>query len=278
MGKHSDSRPSLAENLVAAARAVGGKKKGRHSGEQPSTATGILRTVKRRPVLAGLLVPAAAGMALVVGGVTLSPDNGGGDNQVVTAATSPEASESATAEASASASPEASESKAPKTPEQKNDGINAAASAKPTPKPSPSKSSSSSSSPEESDGGSSSKAGGVSDAPCDISPSIESGLTANAKKAYRAVCAEFPDEISSIGGARSDPGSDHNGGQALDIMTESAGGKKIREYLIANASELNAKYVIHEQRIWMPGSGWKGMEDRGSATQNHMDHVHLSVN
>jgi hypothetical protein len=37
--------------------------------------------------------------------------------------------------------------------------------------------------------------------------------------------------------------------------------------------------VIWRQRIYdMRGSGgWRQMEDRGSVTQNHYDHVHVSV-
>jgi hypothetical protein len=39
-------------------------------------------------------------------------------------------------------------------------------------------------------------------------------------------------------------------------------------------------YIIYRQRIWdvrMPSSGWVPMEDRGSITANHYDHVHISV-
>jgi hypothetical protein len=39
-------------------------------------------------------------------------------------------------------------------------------------------------------------------------------------------------------------------------------------------------YVIYEQKIWQAGnptSEWKVMPDRGSATANHYDHVHVSV-
>jgi hypothetical protein len=35
--------------------------------------------------------------------------------------------------------------------------------------------------------------------------------------------------------------------------------------------------VIWEQRIWQPSSGqWVAMNDRGSVTENHYDHVHIS--
>lgn len=39
-------------------------------------------------------------------------------------------------------------------------------------------------------------------------------------------------------------------------------------------------YIIYRQRIWdvrMASSGWVPMEDRGSITANHYDHVHISV-
>ena len=48
----------------------------------------------------------------------------------------------------------------------------------------------------------------------------------------------------------------------------------------ANAARLGIMYVIYRQHIWdvrMPSSGWRPMEDRGSITANHFDHVHISV-
>nr|WP_257910083.1 hypothetical protein [Janibacter limosus] len=45
-----------------------------------------------------------------------------------------------------------------------------------------------------------------------------------------------------------------------------------------NAGSLNIKYIIWQQRIWFPNGSSKMMSDRGSATQNHYDHVHVSVN
>ena len=54
-------------------------------------------------------------------------------------------------------------------------------------------------------------------------------------------------------------------------------GDAVAAYAIANAGRLNIKYVIWKPRIWLPGSGWRGMADRGSPTQNHFDHVHISV-
>jgi uncharacterized protein YraI len=121
---------------------------------------------------------------------------------------------------------------------------------------------------------------GVSDAPCPINPEIESDLTANAAAVYRAVCAAFEDTVSSFGGYRSGDGGDHGSGRALDVMVSGDPGWEIARYVQANAAELNVTYVIYQQQIWMagdPASAWEWMEDRGSATANHYDHVHVSV-
>ena len=49
----------------------------------------------------------------------------------------------------------------------------------------------------------------------------------------------------------------------------------ISDYIIENNNALVIEYVIWDQRI-NSGSGWEGMEDRGGATANHEDHVHIS--
>ena len=84
--------------------------------------------------------------------------------------------------------------------------------------------------------------------------------------------------IGSVGGVgqRSGP-SDHPRGLALDFMTYSDQGKgdRLVNYLVPNAGHFGVKYIIWKQRI-NSGSGWKGMEDRGSVTANHFDHPHVS--
>ena len=82
----------------------------------------------------------------------------------------------------------------------------------------------------------------------------------------------------SIGGYRAGDSGDHGAGKAADIMVDNfAEGDAIAAFVMAHAGELNVKYVIWKQRIWHPGGGWKAMADRGSPTQNHMDHVHITV-
>lgn len=103
------------------------------------------------------------------------------------------------------------------------------------------------------------------------------GLGANAQQVYSAVRTQFPD-MTNIGGYRAGDPGDHGSGNAVDIMVTGARGDQVASWLQANAGQLNIKYIIWEQRIWMPGGSWRMMEDRGSATQNHYDHVHVSVN
>ncbi|MGW4127951.1 hypothetical protein [Amycolatopsis japonica] len=81
-----------------------------------------------------------------------------------------------------------------------------------------------------------------------------------------------------IGGVGSRPNaSDHPAGLALDFMTlqDQGLGDRIAGYLQQNAPRLLVKYLIWKQRI-NDGSGWDPMEDRGSITANHFDHVHTS--
>jgi uncharacterized protein YraI len=121
---------------------------------------------------------------------------------------------------------------------------------------------------------------GVSDASCSISSSIESHLTSNARSVYRAVCAAFGGSVSSFGGYRAGDGGDHGSGRAVDIMVSGDPGWDIARYVQTHAGELDVTYVIYEQQIWLAGnptSQWKPMDDRGSRTANHYDHVHVSV-
>ncbi|MGO4242986.1 ligand-binding protein SH3, partial [Janibacter sp. RAF20_2_2] len=102
------------------------------------------------------------------------------------------------------------------------------------------------------------------------------GLGPNAQKVYSAVRTQFPD-MTNIGGFRAGDPGDHGSGNAVDIMVTGSRGDQVASWLQANAGQLNIKYLIWKQRIWLPGSGWRPMEDRGDPTQNHFDHVHVSV-
>lgn len=120
-------------------------------------------------------------------------------------------------------------------------------------------------------------ASGLSMAPC-ADDGVESGLTDAAVYVFRSVCNAFP-EIYDVGGYA--PRGEHSGGKALDLMISDVdAGLALAEFLRTNAAELNLYNVIYRQRIFTPergGEGWRGMEDRGSPTANHMDHVHVAA-
>lgn len=54
-------------------------------------------------------------------------------------------------------------------------------------------------------------------------------------------------------------------------------GDALAAYALAHMDDFGVMYVIFRQR-YNDGTGWDPMEDRGSITQNHYDHVHVSFN
>lgn len=101
------------------------------------------------------------------------------------------------------------------------------------------------------------------------------GLGYNAQGVYSAIVAQFGQ--LNMGGYRAGDSGDHGAGRAVDVMVDSATGDAVAAFLQAHAGELNINYLIWQQRIWYPGGGWQWMADRGSITENHYDHVHISV-
>lgn len=114
-------------------------------------------------------------------------------------------------------------------------------------------------------------------ATCSNGTTVPSGVSPNIAAVHQAVCANFP-EITTYGTLRSD--GEHAQGIAVDIMVSGDRGQEVADFVRANASELGVNYVIHAQQIWsVPRSseGWRFMEDRGSVTANHYDHVHVTT-
>ena len=119
---------------------------------------------------------------------------------------------------------------------------------------------------------------GITSAPCPDGSSTESGLSSRAVTLYRSACNAFP-ALSSYGGL--DAHGEHSTGNAIDFMvTDPALGQALADWARAHASELGIHDIIWAQHIWTPvraGEGWRSMSDRGSATANHYDHVHIMV-
>ena len=115
-------------------------------------------------------------------------------------------------------------------------------------------------------------------APCPSGSGMEAGLQPDTIRVHRAVCAQFPEIVRYIGKGG---GGEHATGRAVDIMLGGSGsGDAIAAFCQAHARELGISQVIYRQRIWTvqrSGDGWRHMPDRGSATANHMDHVHVTT-
>jgi hypothetical protein len=119
--------------------------------------------------------------------------------------------------------------------------------------------------------------GGDVNATCTNGSSVPSGVSPNIVAVHEAVCANFP-EITSYGTFRGD--GEHAEGLAVDIMVSGDRGWEVAEFVRAHYSELGVNYIMYSQRIWSvdrSSEGWRYVEDRGSATANHYDHVHVTT-
>ena len=105
--------------------------------------------------------------------------------------------------------------------------------------------------------------------------------------------AAFKEEIANLFGTTSFSGyrpgdsGDHGKGLAIDFMVPESSelGDKIAEYAIQNMASRGISYIIWKQRFYAPfdskygpANTWNPMPDRGSVTENHYDHVHVSMN
>jgi len=93
--------------------------------------------------------------------------------------------------------------------------------------------------------------------------------------------------ITSFSGYRPGDSGDHGRGLAIDFMVpvSSALGDQIAEYAVKNMASRGINYIIWKQRFYAPYDSkygpaytWNPMPDRGSVTENHYDHVHVSMN
>ena len=93
--------------------------------------------------------------------------------------------------------------------------------------------------------------------------------------------------ITSFSGYRPGDSGDHEKGLAIDFMVpvSSALGDQIADYAIQNMASRGISYIIWKQRFYAPYDSkygpaytWNPMPDRGSVTENHYDHVHVSMN
>lgn len=124
---------------------------------------------------------------------------------------------------------------------------------------------------------------GITKPTVDLGSSSLNKLEPNGRAAVLEVRANFP-EIKTIYGWRSSSAysADHPNGRAIDNMipdykNNKALGDRLAQYFIDNGARLHVTYIIWRQRTYRITRGyWVKMADRGSDTQNHMNHVHVS--
>ena len=106
----------------------------------------------------------------------------------------------------------------------------------------------------------------------------DKGLTSTSSEVKKTIATMFP-QINDIGGWRPPDGyNEHSSGQALDVMIpggNQALGTQIKDYVTKHGKELGVDYALWDQTQWNPDGSSSRMADRGSPTQNHMDHVHI---
>jgi hypothetical protein len=121
------------------------------------------------------------------------------------------------------------------------------------------------------------------------SPVIGDSITPRMREVRNEIDSRFGPFIA-IGCYRPGNDGEHPLGRACDFMLSSGGvmpaaarvqlGYEVAKWAQANAARLGIMYIIYRQHIWdirMGTPNWIQMEDRGSITANHYDHVHISV-
>lgn len=100
-------------------------------------------------------------------------------------------------------------------------------------------------------------------------------------RSHVQACADAIKEATGADSFGTYPGHDPSIDLALDIfvpVNSDVLGNKITKFAIENLKKYGIDYIIYRQHIYNPeiAGYWRAMEDRGSPTQNHYDHVHIS--
>ena len=102
------------------------------------------------------------------------------------------------------------------------------------------------------------------------------GLTPGAAELARYIQATYPGVTTVSGWRPCDVYREHCRGVALDVMVggDTALGDRISADMLTRS---DVRFTIWRQTIRYPSGRSRLMDDRGSATANHHDHVHIQV-
>ncbi|AMT71983.1 tail tape measure protein [Mycobacteroides immunogenum] len=118
-------------------------------------------------------------------------------------------------------------------------------------------------------------------------PGFAQGLNPGADFLRTTIMRQWP-QIGDIGGRRAEDGyGEHSSGNALDVMVPGWDtpegillGNQVAGFLAKNREQLGLDGFIWRQTSYGYGGSFtdgKAMSDRGSPTQNHMDHLHVML-
>ena len=125
----------------------------------------------------------------------------------------------------------------------------------------------------------------------DTTASTPSTATPTSNEGLRPQTIKFKEQVinelglTDIGGYRPGDPEDHGKGLAVDVMVPESSeiGDRVAQYAIDHMQENGISYIIWKQHfyapvnnIYGPANTWNEMPDRGSVTENHYDHVHVS--
>ncbi|MFD4406638.1 peptidoglycan DD-metalloendopeptidase family protein [Nocardia sp. NPDC058499] len=112
----------------------------------------------------------------------------------------------------------------------------------------------------------------------------EANMQVDAIRVARTLAAVFPQVERFEMWRATDDFPDHPSGRAVDAMIPDwhtdegrALGDAIAEYVMTHSEELHVVYIIWQQQYRPVDGAGNRMEDRGSPTANHFDHVHITV-
>lgn len=81
---------------------------------------------------------------------------------------------------------------------------------------------------------------------------------------------------TEYGWRQSDPFPDHPSGHAIDFMISDLDqGERLKDYAVANHTNLGIKYIIFNHRWYGPQNNWQGAPYTAT-TNPHTDHVHIT--
>ncbi|AUW95699.1 LysM peptidoglycan-binding domain-containing protein [Streptococcus pluranimalium] len=133
----------------------------------------------------------------------------------------------------------------------------------------------------------------VTEAPAQTVTSATQATSNPANAGLQPQVAAYKEEVAAKYGItafslyRAGSNDDHGKGLAVDFMVpvSSALGDQVAQDAINNMSSRGISYIIWKQQfyapfdsIYGPAYTWNPMPDRGSVTENHYDHVHVSFN